>query len=101
MFFLGEKFPDENFTLKHDRPGLLVMANSGTNSNGCQFFIMCTNQASWLDGKHVVFGKVVKGMSVVKKVESFGSPDGATSKKILIKDCGEIEPSDPSFMDKD
>ncbi len=85
----GAKFADENFTLKHTEPGLLSMANAGPNTNGSQFFIT-TVVTPWLDGKHVVFGKVVEGMEVVKAIEKLGSQSGRTSKKIEINDCGEL-----------
>merc|ERR1712111_289366 len=79
----GEKFADENFKLRHTKPGLLSMANAGPNTNGSQFFIT-TVVTSWLDGKHVVFGEVVDGMDVIKAVEKEGSGTGRTRSKIEI-----------------
>jgi cyclophilin family peptidyl-prolyl cis-trans isomerase len=85
----GEKFADENFALRHTEPFLLSMANAGPNTNGSQFFIT-TVKCPWLDGKHVVFGRVVEGQDIVKKMESFGSSSGRTSKKLAIANCGQL-----------
>ncbi|XP_074574789.1 peptidyl-prolyl cis-trans isomerase 2-like [Curcuma longa] len=85
----GDKFADENFSKKHTSAGVLSMANSGANTNGSQFFI-CTAETAWLDGKHVVFGRVVEGMEVVKAIEAVGSQGGATKKPVVIADCGQL-----------
>merc|ERR1711866_39569 len=85
----GEKFADENFTLKHTKPFLLSMANAGKNTNGSQFFIT-TVVTSWLDGAHVVFGEVVEGQDVVKAIEARGSQSGATKGKIAVSASGTV-----------
>jgi cyclophilin family peptidyl-prolyl cis-trans isomerase len=89
----GEKFEDENFQLEHTGEGILSMANAGANTNGSQFFL-CTTKTSHLDGKHVVFGKVVEGLDVVKAVEAVGSGEGKTSKKVVVAECGELALAD-------
>ncbi|MEU1535714.1 peptidylprolyl isomerase [Streptomyces fagopyri] len=85
----GEKFADENFQLKHTKPGQLSMANAGPNTNGSQFFIT-TIVTDWLDNKHVVFGEVVEGMDIVKQVEALGSRDGSTKAKVTIAKSGVV-----------
>ncbi|VCX42033.1 unnamed protein product [Gulo gulo] len=85
----GEKSDVENFILKHMGPGILSMANAGPNTNGSQLFIF-TAQTEGLYGKHVVFGKVKEGMNPVEAMESSGSRNGKTSKRITNADCGQI-----------
>merc|ERR1711966_218902 len=86
----GEKFADESFAIKHSGAGDLSMANAGPNTNGSQFFVT-TIKTAWLDGRHVVFGKVLEGMDVVYKVEAVGSQSGKPSKEVVITDSGELE----------
>lgn len=85
----GNKFEDENFTLKHTGPGILSMANAGPNTNGSQFFI-CTIPCDWLNGAHVVFGQVTEGMELVKRIEGLGSRSGAPSATIEIAESGQL-----------
>merc|ERR1711998_535472 len=85
----GEKFADENFALKHEKPYLLSMANAGPNTNGSQFFITFV-KTPWLDGRHTVFGEALEGQDLVKELEKVGSQSGAPSKSIVIADSGEL-----------
>ncbi|KAI0237166.1 Peptidyl-prolyl cis-trans isomerase-like 1, partial [Massospora cicadina] len=87
----GEKFPDENFELKHTGPGLLSMANSGPNTNGCQFFITCA-KCEFLDGKHVVFGKLIDGLLTLRKIENVSTvaPNNSPRQPVVITECGEM-----------
>ena len=85
----GVKFPDENFKAKHRAPGYISMANAGPNTNGSQFFIT-TVTTPWLDGRHVVFGKVIDGFDVVKKMEAQGSQSGKPQALVTIADAGEL-----------
>ena len=85
----GVRFRDESFALKHDKPFVLSMANTGPNTNGSQFFITVV-PTPWLNGKHVVFGSVISGSNVVKAIEDAGSRSGTPKKEVLIADCGEF-----------
>ncbi|KAI9221397.1 cyclophilin-like domain-containing protein [Blastocladiella britannica] len=86
----GETFEDENFELKHDAAGLLSMANSGPHSNGCQFFITCS-PSPFLDGKHVVFGKLIDGLLTLRKIENVQvGPNKRPKLPVTITECGEF-----------
>jgi cyclophilin family peptidyl-prolyl cis-trans isomerase len=85
----GRTFPDEAFVLRHETPYLLSMANAGADTNGSQFFITLA-AAPWLDGKHVVFGRVVEGQAVAKRMEAAGSRSGKPLRAVGIADCGQL-----------
>lgn len=89
----GDSFEDENFKVSHSKAGLLSMANSGKDTNGCQFFITCKN-CEFLDGKHVVFGKVLddeESMTTVRKIENVKTdPQQRPRLECVITQCGEL-----------
>merc|ERR1712166_1357247 len=87
----GAKFPDEvpGLKLQHHSRGMLSMANSGPNTNGSQFFITF-GKTEWLNGAHVVFGEIVEGEDILKTLEAHGSRSGATSKNLVVEDCGQL-----------
>lgn len=90
MSIYGGAFADENFTLKHDSPGLLSMANSGRDTNGCQFFITCA-KCNFLDNKHVVFGRVLDGLLIMRKIENVPTgPNNKPKLPISISQCGQM-----------
>ncbi|QRV85277.1 peptidyl-prolyl cis-trans isomerase, cyclophilin-type protein [Ceratobasidium sp. AG-Ba] len=86
----GDRFKDENFRFRHDKPGLLSMANAGPNTNGSQFFIT-TVETPWLDGKHVVFGEVTNGFETVKAIEATGTGNGRPKEEIKITKSGTVD----------
>jgi len=88
----GGKFEDENLDMRHTGPGILSMANAGKNTNGSQFFVTF-KKAEHLDGKHVVFGKVVEGMKIVMEIEQLEmtADSDRPSEPVIIARCGEME----------
>lgn len=97
----GKRFEDENFKLKHYGAGWLSMANAGKDTNGSQFFITC-KKTNWLDNRHVVFGKVLKGMSVVRKIESTKTDSrDKPEQDVVIADSGVLPVDEPFSVTKD
>ena len=88
----GDTFPDENFIVKHDQAGIVSMANTGPNTNGCQFFITLT-PCPWLDGKHVAFGRLndINSMNIVRRIEQVKVDDkGKPFTSVEIVQCGQM-----------
>ncbi|XP_050585315.1 peptidyl-prolyl cis-trans isomerase 5 [Bombus affinis] len=97
----GARFEDENFKLKHYGAGWLSMANAGKDTNGSQFFIT-VKQTPWLDGRHVVFGKIIKGMDVVRKIENVNTDTrDRPTKDVVIADCGAEVVAEPFSVSKE
>ncbi|XP_011210097.2 peptidyl-prolyl cis-trans isomerase, rhodopsin-specific isozyme [Bactrocera dorsalis] len=97
----GDYFEDEALTVEHNRPGYLGMANRGPDTNGCQFYIT-TISASWLDGKHTVFGKVLDGMDTVHAIEDVKTDtDDFPMDPVIITNCGEIHTQPFEFYPDD
>ena len=91
----GGPFNDENFTLKHDRRGVLSMVYFGKDQNGCEFFITL-GPTPWLDGIHVAFGRLVQGRNVLNLIEACGSVEGIPRAEVRVTNCGEIVPNQPT-----
>ena len=101
MSIYGKTFSDENFDLKHVY-GALSMANSGPNTNNSQFLIVLNrNGAEWLDGEHVVFGRVLKGFEVLDDIEKYGTESGIPTKRITVVDCGELDETSILYHEND
>jgi len=97
----GERFEDENFKLKHYGAGWLSMANAGKDTNGSQFFIT-TKQTSWLDGRHVVFGKIISGMNIVRKIEQSKTDNrDRPNPEVVIADSGAETVEEPFSVSKE